>query len=188
MKHLGSQVIETSRLRARPFTQADISAVYQHWTSDPKVTPHLTWSPHTSIHDTTAYIEGRLEAYKDKRTYAWGIELKSLGAVIGDISVIRIDEKTATAELGWVLGRQWWQQGYMTEIAEAVVTFLLEEVGFNRVMASHASENIPSGRVMQKIGMTYEGRLRQAGKTNQGIVDVLVYARLQQDNRNISKK
>lgn len=54
-------------------------------------------------------------------------------------------------------------------------------VGANRVYAKHAAENPNSGRAMQKMGMKYEGILRQSGKCNQGIVDEVYYSILRGD-------
>ena len=64
---------------------------------------------------------------------------------------------------------------------QAVLQFFLKEVGFQRVFAYHAPENPASGRVMQKCGMVYEGTLRQAGKCNYGIFDVVCYSMLPSD-------
>lgn len=74
--------------------------------------------------------------------------------------------------------------GLMTEAVQAVLTFFLRQVGLNRVFAYHAAENPASGRVMQKCGMVYEGTLRQAGKCNHGIIDVVCYSMLASDYKN----
>ena len=79
-------------------------------------------------------------------------------------------------ELGWVIGRAYWGNGYMPEAAMKVLEVLFDEVGANCVYAGHDVNNPKSGRVMQKIGMKFEGVLRQFGKNNQGIVDVARYS------------
>ena len=53
----------------------------------------------------------------------------------------------------------------------------------NRICAGHDIDNPNSGRVMQKIGMKYEGTLRQSGKNNQGIVDMANYSVLREEWR-----
>lgn len=88
--------------------------------------------------------------------------------------MVRITEDGA-AELGWVLGRALWGRGIIPEAAEEVMRFLFDEVGFSRIYAEYDTENVKSGRVMQKIGMAYEGVLREARKNNRGVVDVAVY-------------
>ena len=112
----------------------------------------------------------------------WGIVEKESGKLIGNISVVRLIEEIDAAELGWALGRAWWGRGIMPEAARAVLKFLFDEVGANRVYAGHDAENQKSGRVMQKIGMTYEGRQRAAGRNNRGVVDMDQYAILKGDS------
>ena len=53
-------------------------------------------------------------------------------------------------------------QGYATEAAQAVLEYGFRKLGLHRVQARHFTKNPASGRVMQKIGMTYEGTLRQS--------------------------
>ena len=69
-----------------------------------------------------------------------------------------------------------WGKGYTPEAATKVLDILFDEVGANCVYAGHDVNNPNSGRVMQKIGMKYEGILRQFGKNNQGIVDCARYS------------
>lgn len=86
------------------------------------------------------------------------------------------DEDISQIELAYELGRHWWGQGLMTEAVKAVIDFFFNEVGFNRIYADFASENLASGKVMQKCGMTYEGTMRQALKCNNGLFDKVNYA------------
>ena len=72
----------------------------------------------------------------------------------------------------------------MPEAGKAVVRYLFEEVGFNRIAAAHDKNNLKSGRVMQKIGMTYEGTLRKAGFCNQGVIDEVWYSILRDEYQN----
>ena len=104
------------------------------------------------------------------------MELRETHELIGNISVVKIDEDTQSVELGWVTGRSWWGNGYTAEAAQRVIDFLFDEVGANRIGARHDSNNPNSGRVMQKAGMKYEGTLRQSDRNNQGIVDCAYYS------------
>ena len=69
----------------------------------------------------------------------------------------------------------------MTEALSSVIDFFFNEVGINRVEAEHDPNNPASGRVMEKSGMTFEGTSRQAGLSNQGIIDVSRWAILRCD-------
>lgn len=70
---------------------------------------------------------------------------------------------------------------FRTEAGGAVIKYLFEQVGANRIGATHDKNNPKSGRVMQKLGMTYEGTLRRAEFNNQGIVDAVHYSILKEE-------
>ena len=70
-------------------------------------------------------------------------------------------------EIGYVLSDYYWGRGIMPEAGKVVISYLFEE-GFNRIQALHDEENPKSGRVMQKIGMEYEGTLKQYEKRSDG--------------------
>lgn len=181
LQHCGTQVIETQRLLLRPYTAADAEAMYQNWASSEEVTRYLTWPPHSSAEATRTLLEGWVESYQNPTVYHWGITLKGSDTVIGDISVVHMNEKTAAAELGWCLGEAFWGRGIMPEAALAVRDYLFDRVGFHRVEAQHDKNNPRSGRVMQKIGMQYEGTKRASDFNNQGICDMVLYAILRED-------
>lgn len=182
MNHIGTKTLETERLILRRYTLDDVAPMFRNWASDPEVTRYLTWPVHSSEDVTRRVITDWLPRYEQPDTYHWALVPKTVGEPVGDISVVRIDEKIAEAELGWCMGRAWWGQGLMPEAARAVLRCLFEEAGFNRVCAKHDTENLKSGRVMQKIGMTFEGITRQSGRNNRGIVDEARYAILRCDD------
>ena len=179
IEQIGTVPIETERLLLRPFRMEDAESFYDNWASDPEVTRFLSWPTHTGVDLTSNYLENMvLPNYEKPGFFDWGIELKAKHELIGDISVVMLDEVISAAELGWVLSRRYWGQGIMPEAARAVSGFLFTRVGMNRVWARHDVNNPKSGRVMQKLGMKHEGTMRQAAKNNQGTVDVEVYGML----------
>ena len=176
MRHTGTQRLETARLILRRFRVEDAEAAFRNWTGDPEVTAYLTWRTHADVRITRRVIEDWIGAYPQPDFYQWAIEPKDVGEPVGSISVVRLNEDIGECELGWCLGRAWWGRGVMPEAARAVTGFLFRQVGANRVAARHAVGNEKSGRVMQKLGMTREGLLRQASRSNQGLEDVVLYA------------
>ena len=181
MNHKGTQTIETERLILRRFTLDDAPQMYANWASDPEVTRYLTWPAHASVEVTRMVISDWVKRYEQLDTYHWGLELKETGELIGDLALVRIDESIEEGEVGWCMGRAWWGRGLMPEAGRAMLKYLFDEVGFNRVMAKHDVNNPKSGRAMQKIGMLYEGTQRQAGRNNQGLVDHAMFAILRSD-------
>ena len=181
MKHLGTKKLETPRLVLRPFRPGDGEAMFRNWACDPQVTQYLTWQPHESAEVSERLCALWAREAEKPQVYQWAIELRELGQVIGSLSVVRTDEATESAELGYCIGKAWWGQGLMTEAVRAVLPFLLSDCGFRRVCASHDEENPASGRVMQKAGMRLDGTLRASGRNNRGIVDMVWYSILQSE-------
>lgn len=183
MNHQGTIKLETERLILRRFTVEDAGQMYQNWASEDEVTKYLTWPTHSNAEATKALLTMWCEEYSKPDFYNWGIELKDSGELIGNISIVQYKEENSSAIFGWCMGTRWWGQGIMPEAGKAVIKYLFEEVGFNRIAANHDIENPKSGRVMQKIGMTYEGTLRANGINNRGIIDDVWYSILAEEYR-----
>ena len=181
MNHCGTYTIETKRLSLREFIVEDAEAMFQNWASDKEVTKFLTWPAYTSL-DTAIHILNEWTAsYEKPDFYQWAIVPKNLNEPIGSISVVSINEKTQMAEIGYCIGRPWWNRGITSEALSAVINFMFDQVGANRVQAKHDVNNPHSGLVMKKCGMKYEGTLRSAAVNNQGVCDVSIYALLKSD-------
>lgn len=184
MKHCGTQLLETERLILRRYKQEDAAAMYRHWASDPEVTKYLTWPTHASQQVSEWVIGEWLKTYSDDHTYHWAIVLKENGdEPIGDIAVVEQKDEIGMAHIGYCLGRDWWHQDIMSEALKAVMDYLFNTVGVNRIESRHDPRNPHSGGVMQKCGMTYEGTHRQADRNNQGICDACYYAILRSERR-----
>lgn len=181
MEHKGTVRLETKHLILRRYTETDAEPMYTNWASDPEVTKYLTWLPHSSVEETKSFVTDWIARYSNQDYYNWVIELKEIGEVVGNISVIKVDEKIDAAEVGYCMGQAWWGRGIMLEALGAVLNHLFDEVGMNRVYAWHDVDNSKSGRVMQKAGMKYEGTLRGGRRNNQGIRDVAMYGLLKSD-------
>ena len=85
--------------------------------------------------------------------------------------------------IGYVLGKKWWHQCYMSEALAQVIEFFFIEVGISRVESQHDPNNPNSGGVMKKCGMVYEGTKRQADFSNKGIVDACMHSILRSEWR-----
>lgn len=181
MNHKGTVTLETERLILRRFTLDDAEDAFRNWESSEKVTRYLTWEPYKNIDDLKDYIRYVIDCCEKPDHYDWVIELKGLGQVIGSIGVIWEREDIAACEIGYCLGDAFWGKGIMPEALKEVIRFLFNEVGMNRIQATHDANNPKSGRVMEKCGLKYEGTMRQASRNNQGICDSVMRAILRED-------
>ena len=182
LNHKGTKTIETERLILRPFVMEDAQAMFRNWASDDEVTKHLTWPTHGSAEVSRVVLADWTSHYGEPDFYNWAIVLKENGPEpIGSIAVVEINLKVDGAAMGYCMSRAHWRKGIMAEALRGLIAFLFDEVGFNRIEADHDPNNPASGRVMEKAGMRHEGVMRQAGRSNQGIIDVSRWAILKCD-------
>lgn len=183
MQHLGTLPLETEGLILRPLCLEDAPAMFDHWPSDPEVARYVTWEPHPDLESTKALLSSWVPHYQqDPSFYNWGIVLKSTEQLVGTISFVSVSDQDLSAELGYCLGRPWWGKGLMTEAGQAVLAFGFQKVGLNRIEAMFDVRNPASGRVMEKLGMTYEGLSCEARMVKGQLVTVKHYAKLRRDS------
>ena len=157
MNHIGTREIATERLTLRRFEIEDAENMFYNWANDPEVTKYLTWPAHESVDTTETILKEWISKYDEKDFYQWAIELNDLEQPIGTISVIKTDERVESVEIGYCIGKRFWNNGYMTEALTAIIRFFINEVGAGRIWARHDTENPNSGKVMAAAGMDYEG-------------------------------
>lgn len=175
MKNIGTQNIETQRLVLRKFTLKDADDMYRNWANDGEVTKFLTWPTHSDVEVSKKVLNIWINEYENNTNYQWCIELKENNEAIGSIGVVNLKENIDAVEIGYCIGRKYWNKGITSEALTALIKFFFEEVEVKRVEARHDSNNPNSGKVMKKCGMKYEGKRMKADRNNTGICDVLLY-------------
>ncbi|MDR3086016.1 MAG: GNAT family N-acetyltransferase, partial [Christensenellaceae bacterium] len=138
---------------------------------------------HRSVADSKGFIRGILHKYRVGDPASWAIALKEDGRVIGTIGFMWVNHENASAEVGYSIGVEHWNKGYMTEALQAVIDHGFGEMRLNRIEAQHDVENPASGRVMAKCGMRPEGTLRQRLYNKGKFIDVAIYSILRQEWR-----
>jgi ribosomal-protein-alanine N-acetyltransferase len=172
--------LETTRLILRPFTWGDARDV-QRLAGDREVASTTLNVPHP-YEDGMAeqWIGTHQEKYERGELVNFAIVRRVDNALLGAIG-LRITQQHTHAELGYWIGQPYWNAGYCTEAAHAVVAYGFEGLGLHRIHASHMTRNPASGRVMQKIGMYYEGCLRQHINKWGVFEDLAIYGILQSE-------
>jgi len=182
LNHVGSIPLETKRLILRKTSISDAKQMFYNWASDPEVTKHLMWETHSDIEITKNVLADWDKKNENLDYYHWGIVLKENNQIIGTCGSFGIDEKNYKTEIGYCMSRSCWGKGYMTEAVSAMIDFLLNTVGANRIIARFDPINIGSGRVMEKSGMKFEGILRQDSYCEKrGYYDLVLYSILKDE-------
>ncbi len=178
-------VIETERLRLRPFVEDDaprLTALLEAF----EVVEFTASYPHPyGLDDARRQLARQREFAERGEAVHWALEPiatppGSLNGLCGGV-LAKLDAACQTAELGYWLGRNAWGRGYATEAGRAVLDWSFEAWGANRVEAHHVARNPTSGRVLEKLGMQHEGTLRQRQRRWDRFEDVVIYSILRSD-------
>jgi RimJ/RimL family protein N-acetyltransferase len=171
---------ETERLVLRAFTQADARRV-QELASAFEVADTTGHMPHPYLDGMAEdWIGGHADEFVRGEGATFAITVSATGEVIGAIG-LTIHPRDRRAEMGYWVGVPYWNRGYATEAARALLQYAFRDLGLNRVYASHFSRNPASGRVMRKAGMKYEGVLREHFVRWTLPEDLVCYGILRQD-------
>jgi len=180
MKHQGTVRLETEKLFLRHFKESDAEPMFRNLYSDAGAMRFLPWETHTNIAETEAHLAGYIAGYANPDYYAWAIVPKDLDDPIGFIDTA-IDKTINAIKVDYGIGKQWWHKGFTSSALSALIRFLFERVGANRVYATHDPRNPNSGKVMEKCGMIYEGTLRQTRYRKGEYSDRAMYSILAKD-------
>ena len=144
--------VQTARLVLRPFSMGDAPAV-QALVGERDVASTTLNIPHP-YEDGMAerWIGTHQERFDRGESLIFAIVRRIDDDLIGAIS-LAVSARHARAELGYWIGKPFWNQGHCTEAARAVVRYGFEVLGLERVLARHLPRNPASGRVMQKLGI-----------------------------------
>jgi ribosomal-protein-alanine N-acetyltransferase len=169
-------ILETARLRLRAYTEADIPELLPLiGTREVAATTLRIPHPYTeqNARDFFVLLEepGRL----------WlAITLRADGRMIGGIG-LTVDQQHQRAELGYWLGVNHWGQGFATEAAREMLRHGFEDLALLRIFASHFKQNTASGRILRKLGMSYEGCQREHYRKWNEPVDSELYGILRKE-------
>jgi RimJ/RimL family protein N-acetyltransferase len=159
----------------RPFGLSDAPDV-AHYAGDREIASTTLLIPHPySVEDALAWLATHHDSFQSGRSVACAVTLRETGELAGAIG-LSIAAGHDRAELGYWIGRPFWGRGFATEAGLAMVRYGFEELPLNRIDAYHFARNPASGRVLQKIGMTYEGTARQLYKKWGGYEDCPLYS------------
>jgi ribosomal-protein-alanine N-acetyltransferase len=174
-------ILTTERLVLREFVVEDWPAVLAYQ-QKPQYLRYYEWNGRTS-EDVQEFVRRQVgqQQVVPRIKFQLVITLKSTGQLIGNCG-IRLESAGAhEADIGYELDPDHWGQGYATEAARAMVRFGFTQLHLQRIWAQHVADNHGSGRVLQKLGMQLEGRLRETQFYKGQWWDTVLYAILEHE-------
>lgn len=152
--------LTTLRLRLRQLRADDLQDLYAY-ASDSEIDQYTPWTRYQSLAEAQADLTEYVGEYERDGFGVWGIEHQADSRLIGITNLSMPHRHHRRSELGYTIARTYWGQGYATEAVQAVVSFGFEQMQLNRIEALVLPNNVASARVLEKVGMRYEGLLRQ---------------------------
>jgi [ribosomal protein S5]-alanine N-acetyltransferase len=172
--------LDTPRLQLR-LPQADDVSDLLRINGDEVVTRYLPYATWQSLADAQAWLTRMAGLSADGSTLQLVVEARATGQVIGTCLLFRLDEGSARAELGYVLGRQHWGRGLMREALGALLDHAFGTLALRRIEAEVNPDNLASNRLAAALGFTLEGRLRQRWTNHGEHVDIHFYGLLRDE-------
>lgn len=165
--------IETERLILSQLKEEDFPFVTEYLQDKifSDVTSNIPY-PYTGEH-AKSWMKMSRESFENNTGYTFAVRNKE-GQILGAIGLHdRDDDK---AELGYWMGKPFWNKGYITEAATALIDFGFNELQINKIYATYFLDNPASGRIMEKTGMEKEALLKQHLKKDGKYIDVMMYS------------
>ncbi|MED5017437.1 GNAT family N-acetyltransferase [Paenibacillus chibensis] len=167
--------MESERILLRPVLLDDAEDMYEY-TSDEETTRFI-YDQHTDVNQTKNLIANY---YMEEPIGKYAILLKESNKMIGTIE-FRVHEYNKSGELGYTLNRHFWGKGYMTEAGKLILDLAFHTLGLERVFAEHDVRNSASGKVLERLGMTYEGTRRRNHMVKGFLADSAHYSILKEE-------
>jgi RimJ/RimL family protein N-acetyltransferase len=153
-------VIDTKSLRLRALTQADTDDM--HAICSDSITMQYWGTAATgSIEETRQLVLRDLKAAATGQAMFWAIELTASGRVIGKCTLWQYSENNRRAEVGYVLNRDYWRSGLMTQALSAMIDYAFSTLGLHRLEADTDDSNLASLTLLEKLGFQREGFFRE---------------------------
>lgn len=181
---LQDALITTPRLVLRKLTPNDLTAVLSCY-GNPNVARFTMWDVHRSPEDTKNFLDDAMEGYrKGTILHQIGIAAKQDPAlIIGTASCDILSEANKTAEISYVLRQDLWGKGLIVEACDALIEHIFTHYDINRIQACSLPGNVGSARVMTKLGLKFEGRLRESVLVKGKLQDVDMWSILRSERQ-----
>ena len=172
-------ILTTERLQLREFVPDDWKAVLAYQ-ADPRYLQYYAWT-HRLADEVKAFVQQFIEQQKaqPRCKYQFALILQAENKLIGNCGIRLETADSWEADIGYELAPSYWGYGYATEAAWALLAFGFDVLKLHRIWAHCLATNIASARVLEKLGMKREGRLRENEWLKGVWHDTLLYAILE---------
>jgi RimJ/RimL family protein N-acetyltransferase len=172
--------VEGPRVRLRLLRREDVPTMFAIL-SDPVVTRYWSNPPMVDVSEAEAWLERRLQHYSEGNAFQMGVERKADGALLGTCSLFELHAECRRAEVGYLLAKEFWGQGLMTEALGALIERAFGPLNLNRLEADIDPRNLASAKLLKRMGFQEEGILRERWIVAGEVSDTAFYGLLRSD-------
>lgn len=147
--------LDTERLILRQIKNEDVEAIFNCWMQDEDVSRYMYWKASKDINETQKFVQFELENLENDKWNRWIILLKQTDEIIGTCLIYYNDAEN-NWDISYNLGKEYWGKGYISEAMCRVMEYAINELMIKECIAIHAIDNPESGRIIQKLGFSYE--------------------------------
>ena len=179
-------ILRTERMLLRPLMPDD-APIVQKLASEKDVASTTRLIPHPYPPGMAAtWIAALPELYQRAEMIVWGVAMGE-GPLLGTVrlTLYPVDNH---AEMGYWIGKPFWNNGYCTEAARAVVAYGFDVLGLERIYANYLARNPASGRVLHKLGLQEEGLLRRHRRKFGRYEDLIVCGLLKSEYQKLKRR
>jgi RimJ/RimL family protein N-acetyltransferase len=148
------KVLVGERVRLRAPRLEDAGELFGSIVSDPEVPRYMSWPTHPDVDETRRVIT---ELFNVGEERTWLIELRNSGEIVGVCGFRPVDAHTM--DFGYYLGRPWWGRRLIAEVVELLLVEMAADPKVRRISAVCHVDNTRSARVLERAGLSLEGRL-----------------------------
>jgi [ribosomal protein S5]-alanine N-acetyltransferase len=171
-------ILETERLKLRPFEADDVEAIASYSTKDDFI--RFMPLPPQTLESAAKFVGDVVAAGQpdSKNDWHFAIQVGNAARPIGSIRVGIREPAHRQGDVGYALHPDQWSKGYATEALQRVLAFGFGELSLERIWATADIRNVASWRVMEKAGMEREGVMRHHRFIRGAWRDSVLHARI----------
>lgn len=176
----GVPVLETARLRLRPYRPEDAPAMFALY-SDPRVMRYWSFPPWVEVAQASAYLEHARAGMDSGEIFPWAIADRESDVLIGALTLFSLHVAQLRAEVGYSLSPDHQGRGLAAEALRCALGHAFDQLGLVRVEADIDPRNSPSCRLVETLGFVREGLLRKRWRVNGEVCDTAFYGLLAEE-------
>jgi ribosomal-protein-alanine N-acetyltransferase len=152
--------LSTERLRLRSINLADVDAFFDIH-SDAETLRYWSGAPISKRSEAESLVRKEMEWSVSGQAINWGIALPETNQLIGKFTLFQYSEQNRRAEVGYLLNRDYWGRGYMSEVMECALSYAFDVLNLRRLEADTDPENTASLALLEKFSFKREGYFRK---------------------------